>query len=97
MLHLISQSPLQQAIVDRIAGGDDVVLQQGVVWAALRGHADNAKLLQLLGQSCQVYVLSKILEVNGIDVAQVLNGVNIIDYPGLVELTVKNPVIHTWC
>ncbi len=97
MLHLVSLSPLRQEIVERIAAGDDVVLQQGTVWAALRGHADNAKLLQLLAQSTQVYVLKEILEVNGIVSSQVLAGVNIIDYPGLVGLTVKNPVIHTWC
>jgi tRNA 2-thiouridine synthesizing protein B len=97
MLHLISQAPLRQEIVERIAAGDDVVLQQGTVWAALNGHADNSKLLHLIAEGCQVYVLSEILEVNGIEIPQVLTGINVIDYPGLVELTVKNPAIHTWC
>lgn len=97
MLHLISQSPLKQEIVERIAVGDDVVLQQATLWAALQGHVDNAKLLQLLALPSQVYVLQEMLEVHGIDPLQILTGVNVIDYPGLVELTVKNPVIHTWC
>ena len=97
MLHLVSQAPLRQEIVERIVAGDDVVLQQGTVWAALSGHADNAKLLQLLALPAQVYVLREMLEVNGIESSRVLDGVNVIDYFGLVELTVKNPVIHTWC
>jgi len=96
MLHLVSQA-LQQAIVERIAAGDDVVLQQVSVWAALNGHADNAKLLQLFALPSQVYVLREMLEVNGIETSRLLAGVKVIDYPGLVDLTVKNPVIHTWC
>jgi len=97
MLHLVSQSPLQQEIVERMAAGDDVVLQQGTIWAALSGHADNTKLLQLIAEGCLIYVLREMLEANGIEASQILDGVNIIGYPGLVELTVKNPVIHTWC
>ncbi|MDD1622679.1 MAG: sulfurtransferase TusB [Methylococcaceae bacterium] len=97
MLHLVSQAPLRQEIVERIVGGDDVVLQRGTVWAALSGHADNAKLLQLLAKSSRIYVLREMLEVNGIESSRVLEGVNIIDYSGLVDLTVKNPLIHTWC
>ncbi len=97
MLHLVSQAPLQQEIVERIVVGDDVVLQQGTVWAALNGHVDNAKLLQLLALPAQVYVLRELLEINGIESMRILGGVNVIDYSGLVELTVKNPVIHTWC
>ena len=97
MLHLVSQSSLPQEIVERIAAGDDVVLQQGAIWAVLSGHADNAKLLSIFALPAQIYVLREILELNGIDFSEVLAGVNIIDYQGLVELTVKNPVIQTWC
>ena len=97
MLHLVSLPVLQQEIVERIAAEDDVVLQQGAVWAVLKGHAGNAKLLRLLAQGCRIYVLQEMLTVNGIETPHVIAGVNIIDYAGLVELTVKNPVIHTWC
>lgn len=97
MLHLVSLSPLPPEVAERMAAEDDVVLQQGSIWAALKGHADNAKLSHLMAEGCFIYVLREILEVNGIDDTQILAGVNIIDYPGLVDLTVKNPVIHTWC
>lgn len=97
MLHLVCQQALRQEVVDRIAAGDDVVLQQGSIWSVVIGHADNAKLSQLFALPAQVYVLREWLVVNGIDSSQMLSAVNCIDYPGLVELTVKNPVIHTWC
>lgn len=97
MLHLIAESTLSQALVERIAGEDDVVLQAGSVWAAFAGHSDNAKLSGLLAKGCHVYALSDVLAMNGIGHRQLLAGVAPIDYAQLVELTVKNPVIHTWC
>ncbi len=97
MLHLLSLAVLQQEVIERIGAGDDVVLQQDMVWAVLQDHADNAKLLQLLANGCQVHVLQDMLAVHGIKNSAVLTGVEVIDYPGLVELTVKNPVILTWC
>jgi tRNA 2-thiouridine synthesizing protein B len=97
MLHLLSLGSLGTELIERIGAGDDVLLQQDLLWLALEGHAENVKLLQLLAKGCRVYVLQEMLVVNGIKHSLVLGGVDIIDYPGLVELTVKNPVIHTWC
>lgn len=96
MLHLLSTGALQSEMVERIAPGDDVVLQQGVVWAALIGHADNAKLQQLMLKNCRIFVLQEMLTLNGIEISRLLPVIVIIDYPGLVELTVKNPVIQSW-
>lgn len=97
MLHLIAEATLSQAVIERIAAGDDVVLQAGAVWAAFLGHRDNAQLKQLLLQGCDVYALSDVLSTHGISQERLLAGVQVIDYSTLVALTVKNPVIHTWC
>lgn len=97
MLHLVSAPTLSLEVVERTARGDDIVLQHGSLWAAVKGHADNDKLLSLQGGACQIFVLQEMLAVDGIEMSRLLAGVNIIDYPGLVELSVKNPVIHTWC
>jgi len=97
MLHLVALTGLPQEVVERIAAGDDVLLQQAAIWTALNGHVDNAKLLQLIARQCRIYVLQEMLTVNGIQPLQLLGGVNVTDYPGFVELTVNNPVIHTWC
>ena len=97
MLHLISDSVLSAAVLDRIASGDDVILQSGAVWAAFDGHQDNAKLHQLLTQAIHVYALEDVLAMNGISQSQLLSGITAIDYARFVELTVKNSVSHTWC
>ena len=96
MLHLIAEAALSEAVVERIAACDDVVLQGGVVWAAFSGHHGNTRITQLLARDCRLYVLSDMLAKHGIGHQQVLAGVEIIDYSALVDLTVKNPVIHTW-
>ena len=96
MLHLIALPGLPQEIVERIGEGDDVLLQYCLVWLALQGHEDNSKLLTLLERRCRVFVMQDMLTASGITAEQLLAGVCSVDYPGLVALTVENPVIHTW-
>ncbi|MCK9607603.1 MAG: DsrH/TusB family sulfur relay protein [Methylomonas sp.] len=97
MLHLIAENTLSQTVVARISNGDDVVLQAGAVWAAFLGHRDNPKLSELLSKGCSVYALSDVLAMNGMSHQQLLAGVQPLEYVHLVALTIKNPVIHTWC
>lgn len=97
MLHIITEALLSQAVVERIASDDDAILLSGAVWAAFSGHQDNSKLHTLLERACRIYVLQDSLAMNGIENHQLLSGVEAIDYAGFVELTVKNPVSHTWC
>lgn len=97
MLQIVSESSLSQAVVDRIDAGDDVILLAGTVWAAFIGHQDNPKLLDLLSRACRIHVLQDSLAMNGIENQQLLSNIETIDYAGFVELTVKNPVSHTWC
>lgn len=97
MLHLLSSLPLQAAVIERIGAGDDIVLVDAAVCAVLLGHNGNELLQRLLTASCRVYALQEMLVVYGIDRARMLAGVEPVDYLGFVDLTVKNPVIHSWC
>lgn len=97
MLHLLTENSLSAAVTERIATGDGLVLLGGAIWAALHGHADNSKLLELLQRACNVYAMRDLLTASGIEPDQLLAGVTAIDYPELVELTMQHPVIHTWC
>ena len=96
MLHLIAENSLQASVVERIATGDDVILQGGVVWSVLIGHSDNQRLIDLIDRGCKLYALQDVLSAGGITEEQLLPGVQAIDYAAFVDLTVKNPVIHTW-
>ena len=97
MLHLFADGALSNVMLERLAAGDDVVLQGGLVWFAFAGHQDNSILQQLLSRDCSIFALKDQLSMHGIADHQLLPGVEAIDYAQLVELTVKNTVIQTWC
>ncbi|HEY5139666.1 MAG TPA: sulfurtransferase complex subunit TusB [Methylococcales bacterium] len=95
MLHLIFQSPIEIAILERIDSGDDVVFLENSVLRILQKGSLNDSLIQLLKQS-RLYVLVDDIEIRGIEADELVNGIEVIDYPELVSLTVKNPLIQSW-
>lgn len=97
MLHLLSAGQLTQAIADRIGNDDVLVLHSASIWAAYPGHADNDKLQRLQDRGCRIFAMQNLLAAAGIEPTKLLPGVGVIDYPGLVELSVAHHPSHTWC
>lgn len=95
MLHLVSQSPLENAILMRMEEGDDIVFLDNAVLRLLKTGDSNNSLSELL-KAHQLYTLADALTVRGIGAEELIQGINIIDYPELVALTVKHPVIQSW-
>jgi tRNA 2-thiouridine synthesizing protein B len=95
MLHLIFQSPIDDAILERIDSGDDVVFLENSVLRILQEGSLSDTLSRLLNYN-HLYVLADDIEVRGIGADELVNGIEVIDYSELVRLTVKNPVIQTW-
>jgi len=95
MLHLIFQSPIDIAILERIDSGDDVVFFENSVMRILKNGCFSDTLMQLLKQN-RLYVLADDIVVRGINADELVNGIEVIDYSELVKLTVKNPVIQSW-
>jgi tRNA 2-thiouridine synthesizing protein B len=95
MLHLIFQSPIALAILERVDSGDDVVFLENSVLRILQNGSLSETLTQLLTQN-RLCVLAEDIEVRGIAAHELVNGIEVIDYSELVRLTVKNPVIQSW-
>ena len=95
MLHLIFQSPIEAAILERIDTEDIVVFLENAVLRTLQKGSLSDTLMQLLKQN-RLYVLVDDIEVRGIVADELVNGIELIDYSELVRLTVKNPVIQSW-
>ena len=95
MLHLIFQSPIDAAILERIAAGDDVVFLENSVLRLLKKGSLNDTLAQLLKRN-RLCVLAEDIEVRGIVAEELVNGIDVIDYAELVSLTVKNPLSLSW-
>jgi tRNA 2-thiouridine synthesizing protein B len=95
MLHLIFQSPIDMAILERIDSGDDVVFLENSVLRILQKGSLSETLMRLLEQN-RLCVLADDIGVRGIAADELVHGIEVIDYSELVRLTVKNPVIQSW-
>lgn len=95
MLHLIFQSPIDTAILERIDSGDDVVFLENSVLRILQKGSLSDNLAQLLNRN-RLCALADDIEVRGIAADELVNGIEVIDYSEFVKLTVKNPVIQSW-
>jgi len=96
MLHLIFQSPIDKSILDRMAHGDSAVFLESAVLGVL-SQGKMAGILSNKLNSNSLYVLSEDMAIRGINEIELVGGLKVIDYAGLVRLTVENPLIASWC
>lgn len=96
MLHLIFHAPIDSAMLERMASGDVVVFLENAVLGVLQKGAASSVLSNKLNSN-RLCVLSEDMVVRGILASELVIGLNVIDYPELVNLTVENPLITSWC
>lgn len=95
MLHTLMTSPFRcdlSAMVRLFAPGDDVLLLQDGVLAALEG---SPALEVLLNAPISLFALKEDLDARGL-FGQISTSVTAIDYTDFVALVVKNPQQMTW-
>jgi len=95
MLHLVSQSPIASEILARLNTDDEIVFLDNAVLRLLKTGDTNHILSELL-KTHALYALADALTISGISAEELIQGIHIIDYPELVALTVKHPVIQSW-
>lgn len=96
MLHLIFQASPDLALFDRMAVGDSAVfLESGVLNVLRNGRV--SRLLESRTADIRFYVLAEDMAIRGIDVSELMDGFQVVDYDGLVRLTIEHPLIQSWC
>ncbi len=95
MLHLISQSPIEPAILHRIDPGDVVVFLENAVLRTLRQGGMQGMLTSLISNS-RLCVLSGHIAERGVSPDELIEGFEVISYVELVGLTLNNAVIQSW-
>ncbi|ASF45170.1 sulfurtransferase complex subunit TusB [Methylovulum psychrotolerans] len=95
MLQLIFQTPPDAAVLARIGAGDDVVFLDGAVLGLLKNSRWVQEISRLTG-ACQVFALADDLQIRGLAQADLVAGLALVDYAGLVALTIKNTVTQSW-
>lgn len=95
MLHLISQASADSALLQRTASGDRLVFFGDAVFR-LMAHTAFADALVSQINRIRVYALLPDLEIRGIEVAEIAQGITLIGYDEWVALTVEESVIQSW-
>ncbi len=99
MLHLINKSPLDRSALDsclRLAkSGGSVLLIEDGVYAAMRKAAYAAEISKRMGD-LKFYVLGPDVSARGPDDTPLIDGINVIDYGGFVDLVVEHEVTQSW-
>jgi tRNA 2-thiouridine synthesizing protein B len=95
ILHVINKSPYERNGLKSCAGyyrdGDAVILIEDGIYAAVKGGKAAALLSGL-----DVSVLGPDLAARGIGQAKLVDGVNVVDYAGFVDLTVAKDKVQSW-
>jgi len=98
MLHIVNKSPFERNALDSCLrfgrDGSAVLLIEDGVYAATRGNVAEPKITAALGQM-KIYALRPDLEARGMQNA-VMEGVELVDYGGFVDLVTSHTAVQSW-
>ena len=99
MLHLVNKSPFDRNALDsclRLAtAGSSVLLLEDGVYAALN-KATSAEAVKERMDDMTFYVLGPDVSARGLDDTPLIDGINVVDYGGFVDLVVEHDVAQSW-
>lgn len=95
MLHLIFQSPLETATLQRIGNGDAVLFLENAVLCLRKDSVSSSQLSEMLENS-RLFVLISDIETRGIATKELIAGIEVIDYSQWVELTTQHQPVQSW-
>ena len=99
MLHLINKSPFDRNALDSClrlaAAGGSVLLIEDGVYAAMR-HAASAEAVIKGMNKLKFYVLGPDVAARGLNDISLIDGIDLVDYAGFVDLVVEHEVAQSW-
>ena len=97
-LHTVNKSPFEKSSFDSCMGhvldGSAVLLYEDGVYAAMKGTAIAQKLTS--AQGVKFYVLGPDIKARGIDAARLIDGIEVVDYAGFVDLATEHDKVVAW-
>lgn len=99
MLHIVNKSPFERNALEsclRLAKpGSSVLLIEDAVYAALE-KASHAETLAARMEDFSFYVLGPDVSARGLSDAPLVEGVNVVDYEGFVDLVADHDAAQSW-
>lgn len=99
ILHTVNKSPFEKSSLDSClklakAGSGLLLLEDGI-YAALKGTAREAQVKEA-AQNMKLYVLGPDLNARGMTGDRVIDGIEIVDYAGFVDLAADHDKVNAW-
>ncbi len=98
-LHTVNKSPFEKPSLDtclRLSkSGSSILLYEDAVYAALTGTSVTEKVAGILGER-KVYVLEPDFKARGLKTERLIDGVEMVDYAGFVDLVDACDKVQAW-
>jgi tRNA 2-thiouridine synthesizing protein B len=98
ILHTVNKSPFEKSSMDSCLAhakeGSSVLMYEDGIYGAIKGTAVAAKVAAASG--VKFYVLGPDLKARGVAEDRLVDGIEIVDYAGFVNLTVENDKVQAW-
>jgi len=98
-LHTVNKSPFEKdsfgSCVRFSKAGASILLIEDAVYAALKGTAVEQQTTSALGDK-KVYVLGPDLNARGFTEERLIDGVQVVDYAGFVDLVETTDKVQAW-
>ena len=99
MLHTVNKSPFErnnlQSCLRLAKPGSAILLIEDGVYAALSGTAVSGEIAERMGDF-SFYVLGPDIAARGLGEAQLIEGVQSVDYGGFVDLVTEHEATNAW-
>ena len=99
MLHTVNKSPLERNTLEsclRLAAkGSAILLIEDGVYGALAGSQSSDKISSRTGDF-KFYALGPDLAARGLSETPLIDGIEVVDYAGFVDLAAEREAHHAW-
>ena len=99
MLHIVNKSAYERdslkSCINHAVNGASILMIEDGVYSAMKNTSASGMVEDAM-KDVSVYVLGPDLKARGISDDKIIDGVNVVDYAGFVELTTKNDVVQSW-
>lgn len=98
-LHTVNKSPLDrnalESAVKHAMKGSAVLMIEDGVYGAMKGTIKSSLVTDAMGD-ISFYALGADLKARGISESQIIDGVNVVDYNGFVDLVAEHDTTQSW-
>ena len=98
-LHTVNKSPFERdsmgTCLSMALPGSSILLIEDGVYAALKGTVMADKMAAAMADR-KLYALEPDLKARGIDAGRLLDGIELVDYAGFVDLVTSHDKVQAW-